>query len=335
MAGWTLKEGSSDSKKAVVEDMRLDRFGEIPITINGRVQPLDSFARNTARQLSKREAVADGKNKNQPAIRWLADNLFEADGFDQYRVFRIEDLSIINALSLPSTLAESRARKFKYTLEEILAADGELKKLLPDREARDEEWTVFQKRLLSVRDALQKVYGLKLMLGPVETRDLNELTILEALEEADRDIQSPLIPLTIPTSDPDLPWTSFYSSRTRAWLAELAVKLDCKTTTELSKVIVAQEIVPIIKPRVIRAANIGFLLEDPVIRQQLGAAFGTTDREQIAKSLLDNWDQIPAAIRESIEDNESPLIDSLLTQNIEFAEKDLADKITTLNNGKD
>ena len=334
MAGWTLKEGSSDSKKAVVEDMRLDRFGEIPITINGRVQPLDSFARNTARQLSKREAVADGKNKNQPAIRWLADNLFEADGFDQYRVFRIEDLSIINALSLPSTLAESRARKFKYTLEEILAADGELKKLLPNREVRDEEWTVFQKRLLSVRDALQKVYGLKLMLGPVETRDLNELTILEALEEADRDIQSPLIPLTIPTSDPDLPWTSFYSSRTRAWLAELAVKLNCETTTELSKAIVAKEIVPIIKPRVIRAANIGFLLEDPVIRQQLGAAFGTTDREQIAKSLLDNWDQIPAAIRESIEDNDSPLIDSLLTQNIEFAEKDLADKITTLNNGK-
>ena len=137
----------------------------------------------------------------------------------------------------------------------------------------------------------------------------------------------------IPTSDPDLPWTSFYSSRTRAWLADLAVKLDCQTTTELSKAIVALEIAPIIKPRVVRAANIGFLLEDPVIRQQLGAAFGTTDREQIAKSLLENWDQIPAAIRESIEDNENPLIDSLLAENIAFAEKDLAANILRLNNG--
>ncbi len=333
MAGWTLKEGASDSKNSVVEDMKLDRFGEIPITINGRVQPLDSFARNTARQLSKREAVADGNNENQPAIRWLADTLFEADGFDQYRIFRIEDLSIINALSLPSTLTEPRARKFKYTFEEILAADNELRKLLPNREARDEDWTVFQKRLLSVRDALQRVYGMKLMFGPVSNRDLNELTMLEGLEEADRDIQSPLIPLMIPTSDPDLPWTSFYSSRTRAWLADLAVKLDCQTTTELSKAIVALEIAPIIKPRVIRAANIGFLLEDPVIRQQLGAAFGTTDREQIAKSLLENWDQIPAAIRESIEDNENPLIDSLLAENIAFAEKDLAANILRLNNG--
>ncbi len=333
MAGWTLKEGASDSKKAVVEEMKLDRFGEIPITINGRVQPLDSFARNTARQLSKRETVSDGKNENQPAIRWLADNLFEADGFEQYRIFRIEDLSIINALSLPSTLAESRARKFKYTLEEILAAESELSKLLPNREARDEDWTVFQKRLLSVRDALQQVYGLKLMLGPVGARDLNELTILEGLELADRNIESPLIPLLIPTSDPDLPWTSFYSSRTSAWLADLAVKLDCKTTTELAKAIVEREIVPIIKPRVIRAANIGFLLEDPIIRQQLGAAFGTTDKEQIAKSLMDNWDQIPEAIRKSIENNDNPLIDSILAQNVAFAEKDMAGKILELNSG--
>lgn len=333
MGGWTLKEGASDSKKAVVEEMKLDRFGEIPITINGRVQPLDSFARNTARQLSKRETVSDGNNENQPAIRWLADSLFEADGFEQYRVFRIEDLSIINALSLPSTLAESRARKFKYTFKEILAAESELRKLLPNREARDEDWTVFQKRLLSVRDALQKVYGVKLMLGPVGTRDLNELTILEGLDLANRDVQSPLIPLMIPTSDPELPWSSFYSSRTKAWLADLAVKLNCKTTTELSKAVVASEIVPIIKPRVIRAANIGFLLEDPVIRQQLGTAFGTTDKEQIAKSLMENWDQLPAAIQKSIEDNENPLIDSLLAENVAFAEKNLAGEILKINNG--
>jgi len=333
MAGWTLKEGASDSKKAIVEEMKLDRFGEIPITINGRVQPLDSFARNTARQLSKRETVSDGKNKIQPAIRWLADNLFEADGFEQYRIFRIEDLSIINALSLPSTLAESRARKFKYTFEEILAAESELRKLLPNREARDEDWTVFQKRLLSVRDALQKVYGVKLMLGPVGTRDLNELTILEGLDFANRDVQSPLIPLMIPTSDPNLPWTSFYSSQTKAWLADLAVKLNCKTTTELSKAVVALEIVPIIKPRVLRAANVGFLLEDPIIRQQLGTAFGTTDKEQIAKSLMENWDQLPAAIQKSIEDNDNPLVDSLLAENIAFAEKNLAAEILKLNNG--
>ncbi len=334
MAGWSLKEGASDSKKAIVKDMRLDRFGEIPITINGRVQPLDSFARNTARQLSKREAVADGNNQNQPAIRWLADNLFEAEGFDQYRVFRIEDLSIINALSLPSTLTESRARKFKYTFAEILAADNELKKLLPNRQARDEDWTVFQKRLLSVRDALQKVYGLKLMLGPVNSTDLNNLPILEGLEEASRNIESPLIPLILPTSGEELPWASFFSGRSKAWLATVAAKFDCKTTTELSKVIVELEILPIIKPQVVRAASIGFLLEDPIIRQQLETSIGTTDREQIAKFLLDNWDQIPAATQAAIESSDNPLVDSLVAQNVAVAEKNLAANILEINNGE-
>tara|TARA_B110000495_G_scaffold203895_1_gene230571 strand:+ start:3905 stop:7798 length:3894 start_codon:yes stop_codon:yes gene_type:complete len=333
MAGWTLKEGSSDSKNSVVEDMRLDRFGEIPITINGRVQPLDSFARNTARQLSKREAVADGRNQNQPAIRWLADNLFEADGFDQYRVFRIEDLTIINALSLPSTLTEPRARKFKYTLAELLAADSELRKLLPNPQARDEEWTVFQKRLRNVTDSLQQVYGLKLMLGPPSGRDPSDLSIVERLVRAGDELKSPLIPLVIPTTDEETPWASFLAAENQAWLCELSRELDCQTTTDLSKAIVKLEITPIIEPQIIRTTAISYLMQDPDFRNLLEKEYGTTDREQIARTLLDNWEALPISLREGIENREDPLVDSLVAENIARSENEIAGLLLKLNKG--
>ncbi|MDB4380639.1 cytochrome c biogenesis protein CcsA, partial [Mariniblastus sp.] len=178
------------------------------------------------------------------------------------------------------------------------------------------------------------VYGLKLMLGPVNSTDLNNLPILEGLEEASRNIESPLIPLILPTSGEELPWASFFSGRSKAWLATVAAKFDCKTTTELSKVIVELEILPIIKPQVVRAASIGFLLEDPIIRQQLETSIGTTDREQIAKFLLDNWDQIPAATQAAIESSDNPLVDSLVAQNVAVAEKNLAANILEINNGE-
>ena len=130
--------------------MRLDLLGQIPVTKDGRVQPLDSFARNTARQLSKRETIKDGNDETQPAIRWLADTIFEAPGYEDYRVFRIEDPSILSALELPLTMptAERDKNRFRYTLDELMEAEPTLMSLLPDsKEVDPDTWSIFQKRL--------------------------------------------------------------------------------------------------------------------------------------------------------------------------------------------
>ena len=52
--------------KAKGSDIRLDLFAQLPVTYGGRVQPLDSFARNTARSLGNREYVIDEFGKKQP-----------------------------------------------------------------------------------------------------------------------------------------------------------------------------------------------------------------------------------------------------------------------------
>ncbi len=65
---WSCGELAKSMRGTVVETeskMRLDLLGKIPIAMNGRVQPLDSFARNTARQLTKREFVFDKNEQKQ------------------------------------------------------------------------------------------------------------------------------------------------------------------------------------------------------------------------------------------------------------------------------
>ena len=78
VAGELVKSATG---KITKEEMRLDLLGQIPMAMDGRVQPLDSFARNTVRQLNKREYVRDKNEKKQPAIQWLADMAFEAEGY--------------------------------------------------------------------------------------------------------------------------------------------------------------------------------------------------------------------------------------------------------------
>jgi len=94
--------------------MRLDLLGKLPITYKGRVQPLRSLARNTLRPLTKREVVYDRNNEKQPAIRWLADTMFMADGAGEYRLLRIEDTAVQDALDLPRNFGERLDAEMSY-----------------------------------------------------------------------------------------------------------------------------------------------------------------------------------------------------------------------------
>ena len=146
--------GPAKSVRPILHEsgMRLDRLGEVPITHKGRIQPLDSFARNTARQFAKREYVYDKDLNKQPAIRWLADTMFRADGYDQYRAFRIEDLEILETFDLPIEAGEGEPKdvRFRYTLDQLKDTPPKIFAALPPRGTPESEWTLYQSRLNSI-----------------------------------------------------------------------------------------------------------------------------------------------------------------------------------------
>ena len=100
--------------RAADNEMDLNQFGHMPVTCNGRTMPLDSLARNLARNYSDYETLRYGTDdEKRPAIQWLADVMFETPGFDQYKLFRIDEPSLRYAMGL------ERRKGFRYTAAEI------------------------------------------------------------------------------------------------------------------------------------------------------------------------------------------------------------------------
>ncbi|MFK7765824.1 MAG: cytochrome c biogenesis protein CcsA [Mariniblastus sp.] len=329
---WTASQAAKAyTNKVKNEEIRLDLLAQVPITINGRYQPLDSFARNTARQLVKRERVADGNEDPQPAIRWLADTLFETDGYKDYRSIRIEDLNVIGALELPIAQAKDR-KKFNYSLAEILKKESKLLKLIPDSNTKDPKtWSEFESRAQAIAMKLQRIFGLKRTInGPF----LPEEDILTRINAASKmRLTSPLIPLVVPSENPDEPFQSFSVLQTRAMLAEFAKQYDCDSTRSLAKAIVAKEIVPPLREDAIKARIIEALVSNPEFVEQ--STQSNTSPAQLAKMLEKNWDKMPSEIKGKIEKDYkpafTPLVNALIAQELPNFEAGMEEKLATIN----
>ena len=106
-------------------EMQVYEFGELPIVSGGRVQPIDSFARNTLRQISDSEVVRLKETKDSwmgrtfgvpqkvPATQWLLDTAATAPGWRDYRIFRIYNHEILEIFDLKSR------KGFRYSIGEL------------------------------------------------------------------------------------------------------------------------------------------------------------------------------------------------------------------------
>ncbi len=212
------------------EGMRLDPFGQIPILSEGRVQPLDSFARNTARQFSKREFVYDGDLEKQPAIKWLADTMFQAPGHDKYKLFRIEDLEVLQSLELPAeaTAGEPKGARFRYSLEQLVPHSAKIRSIVPDPEqVPPETWTAFQKRINQVR--IRKL--ITQFLGVVvEQKPVSEVGFGDVMARGR--LPSNTIRL-IPDAKGSDTWHPLSKGQNLQWIQHKAKELNVKTVSAL------------------------------------------------------------------------------------------------------
>ena len=55
------------------QPMDLNTFSQIPVLHQGRIKPLDSFARNNLKVINDKQVFRDEDGKKQPAIRWFMD----------------------------------------------------------------------------------------------------------------------------------------------------------------------------------------------------------------------------------------------------------------------
>jgi ABC-type transport system involved in cytochrome c biogenesis permease subunit len=309
------------------DELRLDLLGQLPVTKSGRVQPLDSVARHSVLQMNKRELVNNQLESRQPAIRWLADTMFGAEGHDQYRLFRIEDSSVLDALGLPFPMpTKERHQKstLKYTLEELLKARPKFKELLT---GDPDQYTPFQLQLDRIAALVSQATALEMTFG--YPRDVN-LFFLERLEIAEQNANSRLIPLLVPTNDRARPWISFAALDDQLWLKQLAEQHAVETTTDLAKALVTAELVPFQREELIKARVIDKIVSNDELYAMLSEQFGKVSKDELTKLLRTRWNQIPAEKTQSLRDIEGPFVDAVIAEQVPRFERILEQQLSKI-----
>jgi ABC-type transport system involved in cytochrome c biogenesis permease subunit len=104
--------------KSRPSEPQIYEFAKMPLAYEGRIKPYDTLARNSLQYLSGRQELSIfDANKNvtrRPAIAWLLDVISTSPKADDHRVFRIENLELLNALGL-----DARSKFWCYSLNEI------------------------------------------------------------------------------------------------------------------------------------------------------------------------------------------------------------------------
>ncbi len=111
--GWSLRPAGNPSPN-------LTAFANLPVVAGGRVQPVDSLARNTLLAISGKSALYLPQKGDQPArkvtaVEWLLDVIANTKGANDYPIFRI-DHDAVKALIGQQDSVEKR-----FTIAQIVA----------------------------------------------------------------------------------------------------------------------------------------------------------------------------------------------------------------------
>ena len=163
-------------------------FGKLPVVSNGRVQPIDSLARNSLLQIrEKQEANLDPWNGMKahliPATEWLATVMMNPAAADQWPVFRVDNPELISLLKLPGRdLAQHQDGKH-YSWAEIQpglqALDQETERIAKIESSQRD---AYERAVMKMRERLMLYVQLKNAIEPGDAQDwAQELSDYEAL----------------------------------------------------------------------------------------------------------------------------------------------------------
>jgi len=104
MALWFFEKTQAPKDK----DFAYTEFGQLPVTSNGRIVPIDSVARNGLLQLREKQTLNlepwkewYQKPRIIPATEWLANVMMNATVADAWPVFRVDNPDLVSLLKLP------------------------------------------------------------------------------------------------------------------------------------------------------------------------------------------------------------------------------------------
>ncbi len=159
-------------------------FGRLPVLLNGRVQPLDSVARNSLLQIRSTgdvplELVPSWKFWHHPkklkSSEWLLEVFFKPDVADTRPIFLIHHPDLISELKLGEKgIEKSGLRYYSYQeLEPVVEEIGEQGRKAGEVDSAQQ--TTYQKQVAKLANAVVLYQRLKNSIQPEGTEDFAKL----------------------------------------------------------------------------------------------------------------------------------------------------------------
>ncbi len=102
------------------------QFGQLPVTANGRVQPMDSLARNSLLSLREKQTLntEPWKGWNEKpgiisATEWLANVMMNPVAADDWPVFRVDNPDLVSLLKLPEKNPAKKSDGMHFSWNQI------------------------------------------------------------------------------------------------------------------------------------------------------------------------------------------------------------------------
>lgn len=101
------------------DGFEMDKFGRLPVLLNGRIKPLDTVARNSMLIIHGKQSLRTESGTFTP-MDWLAELLMKQDEADQRKIFVVRNPETLTALKLnPETGKYFSFREFIPHLQEV------------------------------------------------------------------------------------------------------------------------------------------------------------------------------------------------------------------------
>jgi cytochrome c-type biogenesis protein CcsB len=154
-------------------------FARLPVLLNGRIQPMDSVARNSLLQIRSKQAVflEDPAKKdslfpqgtNMTATEWLLGVMMKPEVADHQKVFRVDNPEVLASLKLSDREKYFCFQDLMPAYEEIGRQAGRIEERENAHQSEPQNRTPFEKQIMKLYNALLLYQRLMITLRPPES----------------------------------------------------------------------------------------------------------------------------------------------------------------------
>jgi ABC-type transport system involved in cytochrome c biogenesis permease subunit len=161
------------------KDFAFAEFGQLPITANGRIVPLDSLARNALLEIREKQTLNtepwkgwNEKPKIVSATEWLAYVMMSPGIADEWPVFRVDNPDLISFLKLPEKDAAKQSDGKHYSWNQLQPSLDNFKKEAERvRGIEAANRTAYENAVAKMEQRLSRYAQLENALQPADAQD--------------------------------------------------------------------------------------------------------------------------------------------------------------------